>query len=765
MATSEGVLSNDTDPEGDVLFATLVSKPTSGSLDLFPDGAFTYTPDSGFNGVDNFTYQPNDGAQTGNTATVTIRVVPQSNSPRISEGLVALYTFAEGTGTTVRDVSGVGEPLDLTIANITAVNWLPSGGLSIDAPAAIASPGAATKIIDALKASQAITIEAWVKPANTTQYGPARIVALSGDAYPTGGNFVLGAGVKSSQRATYDVRLRTTRTSQYGTPSLTSSNGTATTDLTHVLYTRDASGQNQLFIDGNLTAKGSTSGNFSNWGNYALGLGNEPHPELGDRPWLGTLHLVAIYDHALTENEIALNYGAGPTETYNEQDPEQSDSGSDQSVVNSLPLAADDAFRIAAGAELKMSATWGVLSNDSDPDGDALIAVLVGSSGPSSGSLVLNADGSFIYQPEYGFSGSDHFSYYAEDPLGEKEIAIVTINVDPPINSAPLVKNDTYTIEEDTELYVAASEGVLSNDSDPDGEALKALLVDTPQNGRLELFEDGSFSYMPLSGYSGSDSFTYKPSDTVNSGNTATVTISVKAAAERSMRVSEGLVALYEFKAGAGRVVRDVSGVGTPLDLNIIDPSAVSWKADGGLAIHASATIRSSGAATKIIEALKASQAITIEAWVKPANTTQYGPARIVALSGDAYPTGGNFVLGAGVKSSQRATYDVRLRTTRTSQYGIPSLTSSNGTVTTDLTHVLYTRDASGQTQLFIDGNLTAKGSTSGDFFNWGNYALGLGNEPHPELGDRPWLGTLYLVAIYDRALTFSEVLNNFNDR
>ena len=296
-----------------------------------------------------------------------------------------------------------------------------------------------------------------------------------------------------------------------------------------------------------------------------------------------------------------------------------------------------------------MSATWGVLSNDSDPDGDALIAVLVSGSGPSSGSLVLNADGSFIYQPEYGFSGSDHFSYYAEDPLGEKEIAIVTINVDPPINSAPLVKNDTYTIEEDTELYVAASEGVLSNDSNTDGEALKALLVDTPQNGRLELFEDGSFSYMPLSGYSGSDSFTYKPSDTVNSGNTATVTISVKAAAERSMRVSEGLVALYEFKAGAGRVVRDVSGVGTPLDLNIIDPSAVSWKADGGLAIHASATIRSS-VATKIIEALKASQAITIEAWVKPANTTQYGPARIVALSGDAYPTGGNFVLGAGVK-------------------------------------------------------------------------------------------------------------------
>jgi hypothetical protein len=50
-----------------------------------------------------------------------------------------------------------------------------------------------------------------------------------------------------------------------------------------------------------------------------------------------------------------------------------------------------------------------------------------------------------------------------------------------------------------------------------------------------------------------------------------------------------------------------------------------------------------------------------------------------------------------------------------------------------------------------------------GDFSNWGTYTLGLANEPDPSLGSRPWLGELYLVAIYDNALDQDQVLQNFN--
>ena len=155
-----------------------------------------------------------------------------------------------------------------------------------------------------------MTIEAWVKPASTDQYGPARIVALSGDAFPTGGNFVLGQGPAIGD-VSYDARLRTTATNQYGTPSLTSPQNSLTLELTHVVFTRDGAGNTILYLDGLPVATGAVAGDFSSWGDYALGLANEPNPALGDRHWLGELHLVAVYNQALSQADVSQNYEAG----------------------------------------------------------------------------------------------------------------------------------------------------------------------------------------------------------------------------------------------------------------------------------------------------------------------------------------------------------------------------------------------------------------------------------------------------------------------
>lgn len=129
-----------------------------------------------------------------------------------------LYNFREGSGNIIKDVSGRGEPLNLKIANIAAVKWLPKVGLAIKEPVLITSTAPARKVIDFAGKTNAITIDVWLKPANTTQAGPARIVTLSKD---TGSrNFTLGqAG------GAYDVRLRTTSTSPNGEPSLSSPGG------------------------------------------------------------------------------------------------------------------------------------------------------------------------------------------------------------------------------------------------------------------------------------------------------------------------------------------------------------------------------------------------------------------------------------------------------------------------------------------------------------------------------------------------------------
>ncbi|MCC6189374.1 MAG: tandem-95 repeat protein [Anaerolineales bacterium] len=81
-------------------------------------------------------------------------------------------------------------------------------------------------------------------------------------------------------------------------------------------------------------------------------------------------------------------------------------------AVNDAPVAVPDAYTTPAGQALVVAAP-GVLANDADVEGQPLAAVLA--SGPLHGALALNADGSFVYTPAPGFSGSDGFSYRASD--------------------------------------------------------------------------------------------------------------------------------------------------------------------------------------------------------------------------------------------------------------------------------------------------------------------------------------------------------------
>ncbi len=230
-------------------------------------------------------------------------------------------------------------------------------------------------------------------------------------------------------------------------------------------------------------------------------------------------------------------------------------------------------------------------------------------------------------------------------------------------------------------------------------------------------------------------------------------------------RVQSGLVVLYDFEEGSGNVVRDGSRTLTPLDLLIQTPQAARWK-DGALAIDRSATIVTRVPASKIIDAAKRSGELTIEAWVKPANAMQQGPARIVSLSAD--PGNRNFTLG-----QDGGRYDVRLRTLKTDVNGLPSLAGPDGSIAdrlgataglpssaAPLTHVVYARNSAGQATLYLDGKPAAAKEVAGGFDNWsGDFRLILANEL---TGNRPWHGELHLVAIYGRALSAGEVEQNF---
>ena len=72
--TAPGVLGNDSDLDGDTLTAELLTDPANGTVTLNPDGSFTYTPNTGFNGPDSFTYHANDGQVNSAPATVALTV-------------------------------------------------------------------------------------------------------------------------------------------------------------------------------------------------------------------------------------------------------------------------------------------------------------------------------------------------------------------------------------------------------------------------------------------------------------------------------------------------------------------------------------------------------------------------------------------------------------------------------------------------------------------------------------------------------------------
>ncbi len=192
-------------------------------------------------------------------------------------------------------------------------------------------------------------------------------------------------------------------------------------------------------------------------------------------------------------------------------------------VLADVPHAVDDVYTVYQNGTLTVDGAAGLLANDTDPDGSALTVNAV--SEPASGGVSIDTDGSFQYEPDDGFVGTDTFTYTVTNGLNSST-ATVTINV---VADVPVTLDDTYTAYEGSTLSVDVAGGVLANDSDPGGLALSVDADAPPGHGDLKLYFDGSFDYVPDAGFVGIDSFVYEATNGLHT-STATVTISVVAA-------------------------------------------------------------------------------------------------------------------------------------------------------------------------------------------------------------------------------------------
>lgn len=165
----------------------------------------------------------------------------------------------------------------------------------------------------------------------------------------------------------------------------------------------------------------------------------------------------------------------------------------------------------------------------SDPNDDSPNNVTLSASDLPAGASFDPATGVFSWTPTEAQQGLYSVTFTATDDgapnLSDSEVVMLTVNE---VNDAPVAIDDEYTVIEDDLLTILA-EGVLTNDSDTEDDALTAVLGSEPIHGTLTLNPDGSFTYMPNENFNGVDSFTYRAHDGELHSDIALVTINVTA--------------------------------------------------------------------------------------------------------------------------------------------------------------------------------------------------------------------------------------------
>lgn len=183
--------------------------------------------------------------------------------------------------------------------------------------------------------------------------------------------------------------------------------------------------------------------------------------------------------------------------------------------VSSAPIAQND----NGTAPMNTPITGNVLGNDLDLERGVLTVNLTPLTSPTNGTLVLNTNGTFTYTPNDSFVGQDTFRYVVCDN-GVPSLcntASVFLTVTTPkssiiTNLLPTPTDDSYL----TYINMTVTGNLKSNDSDPN--AGQTLIYTTtpavaPTHGTVTINADGTFSYVPTTGYTGPDYFVYTVCD------------------------------------------------------------------------------------------------------------------------------------------------------------------------------------------------------------------------------------------------------------
>lgn len=616
VSVGAGVLANDEnhDPEGSSAY--LISSPSHGSLTLDSNGAFVYLPDYNYSGTDQFDYQIYAGQGAGNTVTVTLTIDPINDAPVVTSesfnvvldtplyvgegGVLANDVDPEGDGMTAILVSGP-EQGSLTLNPDGTFTYTPNQGY-------LGADAFTYRVSDGTLESDPVTATLLVSEVNDPPQALSDVYEMSEDQVLVVG-YEAGVLANDTDPELESLTAVLMESPQHGTLVMNPDGSfTYTPDANYigtdvfiyqatdgqgyglaasvaitVLPENDApTGADDSYTTPagtTLTVTTSVLANDSDTDGDALSATLVLGPEHGA--------LVLNLDGTFVYTPDA---GFEGTDSFQYLISDGSTTSNPVTAtivvehVNTPPQGAADSYSVSEDQTLTVIAASGVLANDTDVDPQTLSASLT--SGPSHGTLVLAADGSFVYTPEAHYHGGDSFTYQVSDGESQSGPVTVTLTVTS-VNDLPAASADSYSVAEDQTLHVAAG-GVLANDSDLDGDSLSAVLVGGASHGTVTLLADGSFTYVPMANFHGVDQFTYAISDGEGTSPVTQVTLNVQSANDLPTAHGESYSGTEDhalvIAAGQGVLANDSDVDGDPLSAVLVTTplhGSIDFRADG----------------------------------------------------------------------------------------------------------------------------------------------------------------------------------------
>ncbi|PLP59418.1 hypothetical protein CYK37_08820 [Mesorhizobium loti] len=578
-----GTLPVASDVDGDTLTYAAATQPAHGTVSIGTNGTYVYTPAADYNGPDSFTYTVSDGT-TLVTYTVSINVTPGQDAPVGRDIPDAAYSDAQAVSL---NVSGYFTDIDGDTLTFSQAG-LPAG-LVFDPATGFITGQVASDASQVGGGVYAVTITATDTAGNTasetfaiTITNPAPIarddsiataenMPVSGSVFANNGNGTdgdpdgdvivvsavngvavnVGTGVAGSTGGSFTVNANGTfnfdpgadfDTLKPGESRATSivytisdgQGGTSTATFTVTVH-----GQNDAPVGSNTSINAAEDTPFNGTLPVATDVDGDPLSYgVGSQPANGTVTVNPNGTYTYTPNG---NYYGPDSFTYTVTDGTSVVTYTVSvtvGAVNDAPVAQDNAHTISEDTSVNGAISFTDIDNLPSQITVSLETV------PASGTVVVNADGTYIYTPAANFHGTDSFVVRVADPAGGFDLATVTINVTP-VNDAPVAVDDTAAT---TENAIASGNVILDvpgRDSDIDGDVLTVVGVGTVtggvgspvaggNGGTFVIQPDGSFRFDPgadfdnlAAGQTRTTSITYTISDGQGGTDTATLVITV----------------------------------------------------------------------------------------------------------------------------------------------------------------------------------------------------------------------------------------------